>query len=87
MVNYFYLCVLFLFVEMKKNYKLPEGKSDTVNESEVMYETAQAISADVLDDMTTSQLESLQMALNQLDSGNYVPHSEVMKMSKLWLQI
>ena len=68
-----------------KNYKIPENEPDIVNECEVMYETATSI--DVLDDLTTAQQRSLQTALNQLDSGNYVPHSEVVKMSKLWLRM
>ena len=68
-----------------KHYKIPENKSDTVNECEVMYEIAASI--DILDDLTGYQQRSLQTALNQLDNGNYVPHSEVVKMSKLWLRM
>ena len=67
---------------MMKNYKLPENKPDIVNECEVTYETAKATSTDVLDNLTAFQQRSLQAALNQLDSGNYIPHSEVVKMSK-----
>ena len=88
--------VVGIFKQLKKNYffmkkyKIPENEPDIVNECEVLYKTATSTSTtttDTLDGLTISQQKSLQIALNQLDNGNYVPHSEVVKMSKLWLKI
>ena len=34
-----------------------------------------------------SQQKSLHLALNQLNDNNFVPHSEVVKMSAQWLRM
>ena len=60
-----------------ESYIISEKESNVVCECEIMHE--RATKTDVLDNLTVSQLKSLQAALNQLDRGNHVPHSEVVK--------
>ena len=68
-----------------ESYIISEKESNVVCECEVMYE--RTTKTDVLDNLTVFQQRSLQVALNQLDSGHHVPHSEVVKMSKSWLKM
>ena len=73
-----------------KKYKEHNTTVNFIRDCEVMYETkthTTSVQADPLDNLTLSQQKSLYLAINQLNEGNYVPHNEVVKMSKQWLKM
>jgi hypothetical protein len=44
----------------------------------------EATKPDILDQLTPSQLEGLKHALQQVESGNTIPHEEAIKRIKQW---
>jgi hypothetical protein len=41
---------------------------------------------DITDELTPEQLERLKESIKQADEGKTIPHEEVMKLARTWLQ-
>ena len=73
-----------------KKYKQHKETVLSAQDCDVVYETKKSViltQPDFLDSLTPYQQKSLQLGLNQLNEGNYVPHSKVVKMSDQWLKM
>lgn len=61
---------------------------DDETQLQMLHETAENYvtkPADILDILTSDQLEQLEESLKQADEKKLIPHEEVMKLSKQWL--
>jgi hypothetical protein len=60
-----------------------ETQLEMLNDAAEVYATKQP---DILDLLTPEQLEGLKRSIEQADKGETIPHEEVMKMAKEWIQ-
>jgi len=60
-----------------------EDQLEILNEAAHAYATQQP---DILDLLTPEQLEGLKEAIKQADNGETVPHEQVMKLAKEWME-
>jgi gas vesicle protein len=61
-----------------------ETALNMLHEATIEYQRAEK--GDITDELTPKQLERLNESLEQLKSGQYKSHEEVMKQARTWLQ-
>ena len=60
-----------------------ESQLQMLNDAAEVYATKKQ--TDILDILTSDQLERLEQAIKQVDEGRVVPHEDVIKISRRWL--
>jgi predicted transcriptional regulator len=70
---------LHTYIDMIEN----EDQLEMLNDAAQAYVTQQP---DILDLLTPEQLDGLKNSIEQADNGETIPHEEVMKMAKKWIQ-
>lgn len=60
-----------------------ESQLQMLNDAAEVYATKKQ--TDILDILTSDQLERLEQAIKQVDEGKVVPHEDVIKISRRWL--